>query len=115
MTTTKPLKTVMTTAWQIARAGAIKFGGKARSYLSAAMRQAWQAIKAPVNPQLAKAQAIIDSLKADGRFVGKLWANYDKVRVYVETYGYIAIGKDGTAYPSLRRYSGNITTAAGIR
>lgn len=38
-------KSVMTNAWVIARAAAAKFGGKAREYLSGALRQAWAQAK----------------------------------------------------------------------
>jgi hypothetical protein len=64
--------------------------------------------------QIQTANAIVESLKADGRFEANLWNKSDKVRVYVDDYGYIAIGKDGTAYPSLSRYQGNIRQAAGL-
>lgn len=63
--------------------------------------------------QMTKAEQIVAALTADGRFEGKLWAKGDKVRVYVEG-GYIAIGIDGTVYPSLARYRGNIMRAAGL-
>lgn len=35
----------MQKAWGIARAGASRFGGSARQYISEAMKEAWQAIK----------------------------------------------------------------------
>lgn len=41
-------KSVMTNAWAIARAAAAKFGGKAREYLSGALRQAWAEAKGTV-------------------------------------------------------------------
>jgi hypothetical protein len=60
------------------------------------------------------ADRILANLAADGRFAGKLWTAGSKCRIYVEEYGYIAIGQDGTSYPSLSRYVGNITRAAKL-
>lgn len=40
-------KQIMTTAWTIAREGAKKFGGSVRSYIAAALRQAWIAARKP--------------------------------------------------------------------
>ena len=40
------LRPLMSKAWAIARASARRFGGTARAYLAAAMRQAWAAAKA---------------------------------------------------------------------
>lgn len=38
-------KSVMSNAWKLAKEGAAKFGGSARSYLIAAMRDAWASAK----------------------------------------------------------------------
>ncbi len=65
-------------------------------------------------PQQAAATRILTALQADGRFAARCWTAGDKCRVYVESYGYIAIGQDGTVYPSLSRYRGNISRAAGL-
>ena len=67
------------------------------------------------NTQENKAKEILENLKNDGRFDAKLWIKDGKARIYVGSYGYIAIGQDGTPYPNLSRLSGNITRAAGIR
>lgn len=40
---------IMTQAWNIAREGAAKFGGKVREYFSAALRMAWEATRKPVD------------------------------------------------------------------
>jgi len=37
------LRNIMKSAWQIARKGAAQFGGSARQYFAAALRQAWAA------------------------------------------------------------------------
>ncbi|WP_201319121.1 hypothetical protein [Paenibacillus sp. EPM92] len=39
------MKNVMTRAWEIARAAVVKYGGKIREYLAAALRQAWSEVK----------------------------------------------------------------------
>lgn len=44
---------IMRKAWQLAKAGADRFGGKAREYLGQAIRQAWKMLRelmASVNP-----------------------------------------------------------------
>jgi len=41
------MKNVMVRAWEIARAAVIKFGGKVREYLAAALRQVWLEVKTP--------------------------------------------------------------------
>jgi len=68
--------------------------------------------------QLARAQQITDALTADGRFGASLWVKETRVRVYVRgsgrgDYGYLAIGADGTVYPTLGRCAGNVLAAAG--
>lgn len=37
----------MTIAWEIARKGAAKFGGKVKSYFATALKMAWVQVKAP--------------------------------------------------------------------
>ena len=68
--------------------------------------------------QLARANQILASLQADGRFGASLWVKEARVRVYVRgsgrgDYGYLAIGADGTVYPTLGRCAGNVLAAAG--
>lgn len=41
------MKNVMTIAWEIARKGAAKFGGKVKSYFAQALKMAWAQVKAP--------------------------------------------------------------------
>lgn len=64
--------------------------------------------------QMECAEQIVRNLAEDGRFAGKLWTRGATVRVYVEDYGYLAVGRDGTVYPNLRRYVGNIQRAAKV-
>ena len=39
---------VMSRAWEIAKAAAVKFGGNSKQYIAGAMRMAWAEAKAPV-------------------------------------------------------------------
>ena len=68
--------------------------------------------------QIQKAEEILENLKADGRFEGKLWIKEADgrtiCRIYVGQYGYIAVGQDGETYINLSRYRGNIRQAAGL-
>lgn len=42
------MKNVMTRAWEIAKEGAAKFGGKVKEYFATSLKMAWAEIKAPV-------------------------------------------------------------------
>lgn len=46
------MKNVMKNAWEIARNGAAKFGGKVKEYFAAALKQAWAEIKANKKAEL---------------------------------------------------------------
>lgn len=86
------LKTIMTTAWDISRAAAVKFGGPAKAYIGGALRQAWQAAKTSSKTieQIAKAAQTIEqiakaaeTLKCVSR--ASVWQGR---RVYVNLCGY---------------------------
>ncbi len=65
-----PLKALLTKAWVIARAGARRFGGTARSYLAASMRSVWaeqKAARASIEAMKARVRASIASLPDDLR------------------------------------------------
>lgn len=49
---------VMVNAWQIAKEGAVKFGGKAVQYIAGALRQAWATAKAILSTPLVEANAM---------------------------------------------------------
>lgn len=98
-------KAIMIRAWKIRKTQGFD--------MSKSLKMAWDESKHE-NQQMAAAKKILSSLDSDGRFSAKLWEKEGKVRVYVESYGNIAIGKDGTAYPNLTRYKGNIKRAAGL-
>ncbi len=62
MTTTSIYRSqIMKSAWKVARAGAAKFGGSVRSYLAAALKDAWNATKA--NPYAKETARIIAEIK----------------------------------------------------
>ena len=55
-------------AWAIARAGARRFGGRSRSYLSAALKQAWaeaKSLAATVAAQRARVLAELAKIRAE--------------------------------------------------
>ena len=68
LTTAYPLRAIFAKAWCLARHGARRFGGRARQYLAAALRQAWAEAKATaarIAGQTAAVLASIASLPAD--------------------------------------------------
>ena len=67
------LTVVMSKAWAIARAGARRFGGTARAYISAALRQAWadaKALAATVAAQRARVLAELAKIRAENSAFG---------------------------------------------
>ena len=60
------LTVVMSKAWAIARAGARRFGGRARSYFAAALREAWaeaRTLAATVAAQRARVLAEVERIR----------------------------------------------------
>ena len=60
-------------AWAIARAGARRFGGRPRSYLSAALKQAWaeaKSLAATVAAQRARVLAELAKIRAENSAFG---------------------------------------------
>ncbi|MDW0112194.1 hypothetical protein QT711_03290 [Sporosarcina saromensis] len=53
------MKNVMKKAWEIAKEGSAKFGGKASEYISAALKMAWAEIKKGAN-QMAELPKIVN-------------------------------------------------------
>lgn len=71
------MQNVMKKAWEIARKGQEKFGGKVSEYLSEALRMAWSMVR---NNGVAK-------VEDEYKFVsGKEWENYGKHRVYIKAH-----------------------------
>ena len=68
LTTAYPLRAILAKAWCLARAGARRFGGAARSHLAAAMREVWaeeKAARAAIEGMKARVRASIATLPAD--------------------------------------------------
>jgi hypothetical protein len=62
------LRTILNKAWVIARAGARRFGGTARSYLAAAMRSVWaeqKAARAEIEAMRARVLGVVANLAAE--------------------------------------------------
>ena len=60
------LKALLTKAWVLARAGARRFGGTARAYLAASLRQCWaeaKALAAAVAAQRARVLAEVERIR----------------------------------------------------
>ena len=60
--TTYPLRSLMQKAWIVARAAARRFGGTARTYLAAALRQAWAEAKTLAATIAAQRQRVLAEL-----------------------------------------------------
>lgn len=60
-------KELMKNAWEIAKAAAKKFGGKAIEYIAGAMKMAWAAIK-DNDTSLAKFQAVEAKMRKAGKW-----------------------------------------------
>lgn len=86
------MKDIMTRAWNIAKEGAAKFGGKASEYFAEALKMAWAEVKKVVKEAFGEAR-VIETTWGDKLF--KVWRKYGKNRLYVnredgkKTYGYI--------------------------
>ena len=77
----------MTTAWVIAKAAALKFGGSVKQYLSGALKQAWSAIKTPALKFVAEARTHTKYEDANGSYV-YIWKATPK-KLYDGTWGCI--------------------------
>jgi len=79
------MRNVMIRAWEIAKEGQKKFGGKVSEYLSEAMKMAWAIEKGQVTLTVKKTMnEIAEELqnKLNGVKVN-VWENYGKRRIYV--------------------------------
>lgn len=83
------MKEIMTRAWEIAKEAAAKFGGKAKQYISGALKAAWAEAKAVV--MTVKEQAVATMKKLiemavdcyDYEIVTNDWVKYGKNRTYL--------------------------------
>lgn len=79
------MKNVMIRAWEIAKEGQKKFGGKVSEYLSEAMKMAWEIEKEQVTLTVKKTMnEIAEELQSKLNGVKiNVWENYGKRRIYV--------------------------------
>lgn len=88
---------VMKRAWEIAKEGQIKFGGKVKQYFSISLKMAWEESKQG-KKVVSLSQIVIDLNEVGvSRWTAKEWKNYGKHRIYVQSYtnGGWARGNDG--------------------
>jgi hypothetical protein len=67
---------VMKRAWEIAKEGQTKFGGKVKEYFAEALKMAWSEVKLENNLD-------IENEKFDFKY--NEWKNYGKHRAYIDT------------------------------
>ncbi|MGR5963151.1 hypothetical protein ACT7DN_30415 [Bacillus paranthracis] len=62
-------KELMQEAWDMAKSGAVRFGGKSREYLSASLKIVWEQVRKvmKLNSKLAAMEQMLDSLKSTRR------------------------------------------------
>lgn len=77
------MKNIMKRAWEIAREGFIKFGGKVKEYFAEALKLAWAEAKQPA----VKEVTVQDLNKAleemYGGYSANVWKKYGHERIYV--------------------------------
>jgi hypothetical protein len=71
------MQNVMRKAWEIAREGQKKFGGKVRDYFAEALRVAWRIVK-----EMGKATDRLKDIVKEA--TGREWKKYGKHRVYID-------------------------------
>lgn len=75
------MKNVMTRAWDIAKAGQKKFGGKVKEYFAQALVMAWAETKSPKKSLKEIAQMIQEKVSSTVQV--NVWEKYGKKRIYV--------------------------------
>ncbi|KAB2400731.1 MULTISPECIES: hypothetical protein [Bacillus cereus group] len=62
-------KELMQEAWDMAKSGAVRFGGKAKEYLSASLKIVWEQVRKvmKLNSKLAAMEQMLDSLQSTTR------------------------------------------------
>ncbi|MCU5196449.1 hypothetical protein OCE52_16725 [Bacillus mobilis] len=62
-------KELMQEAWEMAKSGAVRFGGKAKEYLSTSLKIVWEQVRKVVklNSKLATMEQMLDSLQSTKR------------------------------------------------
>ena len=75
------MKNVMVRAWEIAKEGVTKFGGKVKEYFAQALIMAWAEVKAPTKRTMIEVAEMIRS-EVYGVKVN-VWEKHNKRRIYV--------------------------------
>lgn len=76
------MKNVMTRAWEIAKEGQKKFGGKVREYFAQALVIAWAEVKNTVKKNIGEVAQMIQNKLGNAAKVN-VWEKYGKRRIYV--------------------------------
>ena len=111
-----PLRTIFATAWALARAGARRFGGTARAYIAASLRQCWaeaKALAAEIAAQRARVLAEVARIRFEASPLGvairrRAEAELDaqlqahRVEMAARTAAYRARWGSGAAVPAAR-------------
>ncbi|MGG3734522.1 hypothetical protein ABET14_04860 [Heyndrickxia coagulans] len=77
---------VMKRAWEIAKAGQRKFGGKVKEYFAESLRLAWKEAKAAKEITVEDVETYINSVMKSDSYSVNYWAKYGKERLYVNYY-----------------------------
>lgn len=72
---------VMTQAWEIARQGHTKFGGKVKEYFAEALRMAWAIVKGEDKKTMKEIANELQSRLSDLQV--NVWERYGKRRIYI--------------------------------
>ncbi|MCO7127840.1 hypothetical protein NIE88_19005 [Sporolactobacillus shoreicorticis] len=78
------MKNVMSRAWEIAKEGQKKFGGKASQYFAMALKMAWK--KAKEGNKVVSIAQIISELNEYSTYTAREWKNYGKHRIYLQSF-----------------------------
>lgn len=71
----------MVRAWEIAKEGQMKFGGKVKEFFAAALKIAWEEVKGAVKKSM---QEVADMIRANVAGVQvNVWEKYGKRRIYI--------------------------------
>lgn len=109
------MKKVMIKAWEIARNGQEKFGGKVSEYFAEALKMAWALIKKGVNKMANDlkviAREIEEAFMEESITVqANVWEKYGKRRIYINAgyglkAGYFEFDQDGNFDKAFGEYS----------
>ncbi|WP_203363102.1 hypothetical protein [Bacillus sp. REN10] len=76
------MKNVMVRAWEIARQGVVKFGGKVKEYFAQALTMAWAEAKNTAKKSVKEVAEMIQN-KLSNEVKVNVWEKYGKRRIYV--------------------------------